>query len=581
MTEKSMVILNQLLDNENLIVINENYEKLKDSDLITLECTICKTQITMTVKELIRPHPQRKNVVCPKCRTYNIFCDQIKNAYTENPYEFITEFNGYTSPITVRCKDCGFEFSVSEARRLLCNTNLPSGTHPCKNCSKLRRDTKNNKTKQEILDRIYDHFGVINYDILDTKEYFSQFTDTFTVRCKLCGHVFKATLTNILGAKNGKHYCSVCNNKYSMLSEMSYNERCEQITDGKIIPLEPYINNRTKIKHHCNVCGYEWFKLPIKSKANSGCPICTNKISQSKAELELLDYIKDLYTGKVITKDRKILDGKEIDIYLPELKLAIEFNGLYWHSDKYKPKSYHIDKTISAKNKGIRMIQIFEDEWMAKKEIVKSKIRNILKLNDETKVFARKCEVVDITVSDKQTFLNTYHIQGVDRACIKKALSYNGKIVAVMTLCKPRISLGSNNTNISDGEYELSRYATAINVVGGFSKLLKHITSEHPEITTIKTFADIRWTDMTNNVYTKNGFVLSNISNPSYWFFKRTSTGINFVREHRFKFNKQNLKIKFPDIYDDSKTEFEIMNSVKDYYRIWDCGNLVYINHIH
>jgi hypothetical protein len=111
------------------------------------------------------------------------------------------------------------------------------------------------------------------------------------------------------------------------------------------------------------------------------CTIC-NPIGDSKSikEKDLFEFINNNYSGDIIQSYR---DGLEIDIYLPELNIGFEFNGLYWHSDKFKEKNYHLDKTNHFKNKGIRIIHIWEDDWVHKQEIVKSQISNIIGCSDK------------------------------------------------------------------------------------------------------------------------------------------------------------------------------------------------------
>jgi len=150
------------------------------------------------------------------------------------------------------------------------------------------------------------------------------------------------------------------------------------------------------------------------------------------------------------------------------------------------------------------------------------------------------------------------HIQGNDRSTIAKGLLYNNELVAVMTFTKPRISLG--NKTSATGLYELSRYATSKHVIGGFSKLLSHVCREHTEITDILTYADVRYSSESSNVYIANGFTLDHISSPNYWYFDSHSSATTAVRKHRYSFRKQALEARFPKVYDPTLTEFEIMD---------------------
>jgi serine/threonine protein kinase len=106
----------------------------------------------------------------------------------------------------------------------------------------------------------------------------------------------------------------------------------------------------------------------------------SNIMLSDESEIKLIDFIKEVYKDKIISKDRSILKNLELDIYLPKIKLAIELNGLYWHSELYKNKNYHLNKTKLCEEKGITLLHIFEDEWLEKLEIVKSIIKNKLNL---------------------------------------------------------------------------------------------------------------------------------------------------------------------------------------------------------
>ena len=245
-------------------------------------------------------------------------------------------------------------------------------------------------------------------------------------------------------------------------------------------------------------------------------------------------------------------------------------NGNYWHSEKYKGKKYHLDKTILSESKGIRLIQIMDDEWMNKKDIVKSKICHILNINRNlTKIYARKCFIKEITAKEKKDFLNKNHIQGSDSSCINLGLftKDNNTLISVMTFCKPRKSLGQNSNKY---DYELSRFASDINyvVVGGFSKLFSFFKNNY-DWKKIITYADRRWSQ--GNVYLKNGWIHTHDSKPNYWYVDKNLK----TRHHRYNFRKQVLKDKFPNIFDSNLTEFEIMDKTK-YFRVWDCGNMVF-----
>jgi hypothetical protein len=289
-------------------------------------------------------------------------------------------------------------------------------------------------------------------------------------------------------------------------------------------------------------------------------------IGISKAESEILEFIKNNYKDEIISNSRKLLKGLEIDIYLPNLKLAIEFNGLRWHSESMgKFRNYHLYKTQKCEEIGIQLIHIFEDEWVYKKDIVKSRILNLIK-STPNKIYARKCVIKFINSTEKNLFLNKNHIQGEDKSSIRIGLIYNNELVSIMTLGALRKVTGNKS---KENSYELIRFCNKLNtnVIGGFSKLFKHfIKNYNPE--SIISYADRRWS--IGNLYEKNNFKFIHNSQPNYWYLKHYN-----YREHRYKYNKQSLSTILPK-YNPKLSEWENMK-VNKYDRIWDCGSKKYI----
>lgn len=286
----------------------------------------------------------------------------------------------------------------------------------------------------------------------------------------------------------------------------------------------------------------------------------------SKQELEITDYIKSLNV-KIVQSHK--LQTVEIDIFLPEYNIGIEYNGLYWHSElNGKTQNYHINKTIFANKFGIHLIQIFEDEWLYKSDIIKSKILNLLN-KTPFKVYARKCIIKEITASQASEFMNINHLQGYANSNIKIGAFYNNQLISVMTLSEPRIALGkSKNSDF----YELTRFANKLyySNVGIFSKFIKYIKNNYEYINEIHSFGDARYVNINNNVYLKNDFKYTYTTKPNYWYMYRHQN-----RQHRYNFRKNILKSKLPK-FDNTLSEWENMQN-NHYDRIWDCGNYKYI----
>jgi len=315
-----------------------------------------------------------------------------------------------------------------------------------------------------------------------------------------------------------------------------------------------YVNYKTKVEIICKKHG-SFLMTPCNHIQNqAGCPKCAHQ--QSKSEKEIYEYIKSL---NVFCEegDRGILKGKEIDVFAPIFRVGIEFDGLRWHSELYRDKNYHLNKTVECEDKGIRLIHIFEDEWLNKRDIWESMLRNVFhKITN--KIYARKCTVKFVSERDKKIFLNGNHIQGNANSSVNLGLYYNDELVSLMTFGKPRINMGGKD---KDGYWELVRFCNKLNtsVVGGASKLFKHFIKDYNPIN-IVSYSDKRWA--TGGLYDKLGFIHDHDSKPNYYYV------INNERKNRFGFRKDKL---IKEGFDKNKSEHEIMLERK-IYRIYDCG---------
>jgi hypothetical protein len=249
---------------------------------------------------------------------------------------------------------------------------------------------------------------------------------------------------------------------------------------------------------------------------------------------------------------------------VPSLKIGIEYNGLRWHTERFggKHRNYHINKTLECNNKGIKLIQVFEDEYVNNSSIVLGKIFHILGIERgyAKKVGARKCSISEISNHDAKVFLNENHIQGFAASTVYIGGYYEDELVGVMTFTKKQ------------NEWELARYATKNGFIcqGLGGKLFSYfIKNYNPFI--IKSFADRRWTiDQNCNLYTKLGFVLEKIEPPDYSYYRVGTT----ERKHKFLFRKQILHRKYGLPL--SMTERE-MSEALGYDKVWNCGLIKYV----
>jgi hypothetical protein len=289
--------------------------------------------------------------------------------------------------------------------------------------------------------------------------------------------------------------------------------------------------------------------------------ISTN-YGRSAAEKEIEKFLIDLGL-KVISSWRGLGSTKrEIDLFLPDLNIGIEYNGLYWHSTLYRDRLYHSQKTLFARKKGIHLIHIYEDEWRLKQEIVKNKIR-LLTDRLPREVYAHNCIVEKLSDEKTNIFLDQYHLQGANQADFSYGLYNREILVAVMSFNQSRAAE-------EEGKFELSRFVSSQIIIGGFDKLLSYFLKQ-VSVKEIYTYIDLRWSDPKNNIYLNNNFSLVEISEPTCFYLLNKNGEPGFsIRVKESNFIKNNCLELFPDASPDL-TKQEIMENY-GYSRIYDCG---------
>lgn len=316
-----------------------------------------------------------------------------------------------------------------------------------------------------------------------------------------------------------------------------------------------YITAKHKVLISCPTHG-EFWQTPDKHLQGCGCPKCVQPFS--KSEVEILNFIKSIVGAEnVVEHNRTVLKGKELDIFIPSLKIAVEYNGLYWHN---KDKDYHFSKTIECEKQGIRLIQIFEDEYLQHKDIVMEKLRHLMgHASYEEKIMGRKCTVSKISMEIAKDFLSNNHIQGFAAGTIHLGAKYNDRLVAVMSFKK------------EGDEWELVRFASKSNIlcqgVGG--KMFSYFVKEYNPLQ-VKSFADRRWSIDGNNLYTKIGFEFDGYVPPDYKYY---SPFDGTIRQHKFGFRKQTLHKKYGLPLEMTESE---MTAKLGYAKIYDCGLIRY-----
>lgn len=393
------------------------------------------------------------------------------------------------------------------------------------------------------------------------------------VRHDTCGGVFSVLPQVFLGSSEGCPYCKggTISAAKTWTHERFLQELGERAEEYAFLTKYSGAHNKMKVRH---ICGNEFEITPDSMLRGGRCKVC----KYSTGEGEIARYIKSvLPAAQVIQGDRTHLPNRaEIDILVPEYNVGIEYDGLRYHTVEHflgdrrrkwsKSQAQHRQewKTKECQKIGIRLIHIFEDEWVEHPDIVKDKLRAVFKLPAE-KIYARKTTLRRLTSKEARSFLEKNHIQGGAKQKVSVGLFFNGDLIAVQSFAKYARKKGANNA------WELVRYSTKMGlcVVGGFSKCLHWFEQEYaPDA--IVSFADLRWCDQDSNVYIRNGFAEDGRTAISYWYVKGNE------RYHKSRFRKNAFKRLYPEVYSKDKTEAQ-MATEAGLERIYDCGLIRYV----
>lgn len=374
-----------------------------------------------------------------------------------------------------------------------------------------------------------------------------------------CGHEWTATLYHRTGNGRG---CSICAGKQSVAGfndalSVAPAHIIKEYDDSKNeLLLSDYVRgSEKKVWWKCDK-GHQWEAM-VRNRLKLGhnCPQCSSNVS--KAEKELADHLATLLPD-VQTSVRNVIDNFELDMYIPSKKIAVEYNGVHWHSDankKMTPK-YHHDKWLACKDKGIQLIQIWEDDWNRNPEQIKRMLAHKLGISNERKVFARKTTVVELDKAQTELFLNENHVQEYASGSYYLGLKdkSNDEIVSILVLKK---EAGTEGKTLN-----IIRYATSANVVGGFTKLLKHAEKQYQPESFI-TFSDHCVSD--GGLYENNGFIADKELPPDYMYV------VGNVRKHKFGYRLKRFRDDPTLHWEEGLTERELaeLNGLK---RIWDAG---------
>ena len=414
----------------------------------------------------------------------------------------------------------------------------PSGHLSGKGCKECGKEKSKEDTRSRIMlskDEFIKRANNIHKNLYDYSKI--EYVDTRTkikIICKKHGSFLQTPQKHMMGRG-----CPTCGRERT--TEHNFSNTQDFIKKAKLLHGDffsykkvDYRGADIKIEIICEKHG-SFFQSPHNHLKGSGCPRCG--VSASKFEIEIVNFIKTFYLGEIITNSKDIIPPMELDIYIPEFNLAIEFNGGYWHNEKFKPKNYHLLKYNLCKEKDIRLISIWEWEIVKDKENIKNFIKNVI--IEKKKLFARKLEIKEVSIIEQREFLESNHLQGYVPCTYALGLYKDNELIQLMTL---RVK------SKKDKLYEIGRLATKIgcSVIGGAERLFKHLISfvDYKEIISYNNMDKF-----TGEVYERLGLIFENITIPYGWIK-------NNVYLPRYQTQKNKL---IRQGYDESKSESEIM----------------------
>ncbi len=475
----------------------------------------------------------------------------MAKAYTIEQISEMANSRGVKLLSTIYCgREKSLDFECSRHGNF--STTLKSFIRTKYGCSKCAHENVHNKQRME-LEKVRALFIQCGYEpLFDSYERAKQ---KLPALCPKHGR-FEINYDNL---KQGKR-CHDCARESAAdrvrLKESDFNLLVEELAKKKIKPLfsyEEYLGLKEEARFECEIHG-EFTNTMDTLKYREGCRKCT--MHHSGQQDEMTEFIKGL-VPTVIENTRKIIKPFEIDIFSPEHKIGIEYGGLWWHCERYKDKKYHKNKKDKAKEQGVNLITVFEDEWRERSNQIKGYLCSLFGHNT-VRIHARKTELKEVQKEKAKEFLETYHIQGSCDFLVAFGLYYESELVGVMTA-------GKHHRNSSKNELILNRmvFKNNVTIVGGASKLLntlkKYAKSNNYE--KIISWSDNRWSE--GNVYQKIGFTKAEELKPDYSYIKK-----------EFRFSKQSLtKKRLTKLGATGKTEKEMALSL-GYRRIWDCGKI-------
>ncbi len=456
----------------------------------------------------------------------------------------LVKYSGMNKKIEVVCKTHG-PFSVQA-------NNFIYRKSGCPKCKNLKTSERCRRTLQSYAEEgAIKHDGKFTYVGLSYEGYSAH----LTIVCPQHGEFKQLAQSHIKGVG-----CTKCSKP--VFDHESFVTAASAIHDGKYdYSNATYSNSLEKVRIVCQKHG-EFLQTPnCHINMGNGCPRCAG-VGPSSGQMEIFEFLK--------TKVDAVIEftlpnsTKRLDIFIPSKSLAIEYHGLIWHSTAFStdPLKDSI-KHKEAASHGIRVIHIYQDEWLNRRAIVERVLLSAL--GELPKVAARKTSVSMVDNKVANEFYKGNHLQGATNPSISIGLYHDNALVAAMSFAMCR----SVRTNTDKGLWELQRYASSMTIVGGASRLLKRFMALELCHTLIS-YSDNRV--FTGNMYREIGFALVHETEPDYCY---VSNSISDGRIHKSKFQRKYLPNKLKN-FDPNQTEVENCFN-NGWYQLFDCGKKKWI----
>lgn len=462
----------------------------------------------------------------PKVYTTESIIERFK---LKNRHDFDyskVDYKGMNIPVTVICPI--HNDIMLTPSQLLRNVGCPKCTND--KLTQLKTNKENFiKESNEVHQNKYD-YSKVDYKGVTTK---------VKIICPVHGEFYQTPRVHLKGCG-----CPKCGferqNDATRLSTEEFIIRANKIQGNKYdYSKVEYVDYMTKVCIICPEHG-EFWQEASSHLSGCGCPKCNHIIS--KAETEIAEYVRSLYDGEVITNCRNMLtEHKELDIYIPSLKVAFEYDGMIWHSDRYRvDANYHLKKTEECANKGIKLYHIFEYEWINRQEIVKDKIKHILGVNYNECKHTVDYKIIKVNEEEAKEFNERHNLQGHITSSLYIGMYCNNELKSMLSLQKE-----------NDNKWKIVRFTNNLSDNFIVDMIINYFIDKY-EPNKIEVYEDRRWAaDPNDSIYCRTGFKFVDIIPPDYGYTKGQNDYIN----------KEKLK------------EYSLSN---DYYKIYDCGQYKY-----